>query len=212
MAAPQPFYLVRSRSLRDSLDPRAKRERLLLEMANCIRDDPTIPADPHDANKAWTAALAEDMAVELPRVHCSFRGCTWCGKTEEERGTHIVMTHKEELLPIADTLPKCFSERTRIESVYNEAIATKTRQGAPVACFAIQRRAVNGYMDTICNSEIQFPICFVCACKFPYVSAREVNDIKWVKPFTAVSDEDKRIKHFLQKEHHDVEHMFGLQT
>ena len=67
-------------------------------------------------------------------------------------------------------------------------------------------------MDTICNSEIQSPICFVCACKFPYVSAREVNDIKRVKPFTTVSDEDKRIKHFLQKDHLDVEHMFGLQT
>ena len=64
--APQPFYHVRARSLRDSLDPRAKRERLLLDMANRIRDFPTIPADPHDANHAWAAALAADMAIELP--------------------------------------------------------------------------------------------------------------------------------------------------
>ena len=143
LEAPQPFYLVRARSLRDSSDPRANRERLLLEMAKRIRDCPTIPADPEDANQVWPAALAEDMAVELPRVHCSFRGCCWCGITEDERDAHILMTHREELLPIADTLPKCFSEKTRIESVYNEAIATKTRQGAPVACFALQRRAVN---------------------------------------------------------------------
>ena len=93
-----------------------------------------------------------------------------------------------------------------------ELLQRKREKGAPVACYAIQRRAVNAYMDTISNSEIQSPICFVCACKFPYVSAREVNDITWVKPFTTVSDEDKRIKHFLQKEHPDVEHMFGLQT
>ena len=73
-------------------------------------------------------------------------------------------------------------------------------------------KTINAYMDTISGSEIQSPICFVCACKFSYVSAREVNDIKWVKPSTTVSKEDKRIKHFLQKEHHDVEHMFGLQT
>ena len=71
---------------------------------------------------------------------------------------------------------------------------------------------MNSYMDAICNNDIQSPICFVCACKFPYVSAREVNDIKWVKPFTTVSKEDKRITHFLQKERDDVEHMFGLQT
>ena len=98
-------------------------------MANRIRDFPTIPADPHDANHAWVAALAADMAIELPRVHCSFRGCSWCGSTEKERDTHIVVTHREELLPIADTLPKCFSEETRIQSVYNEVIAAKTRQG-----------------------------------------------------------------------------------
>ena len=33
-----------------------------------------------------------------------------------------------------------------------------------------------------------------------------------VKPFTAVSAEDKRIKYFLPQEHSDVEQMLGLHT
>ena len=133
----------------ESPDPRARRERMLLEMSYRIRDYPTIPAHPHDHNQVWDAALAEDMAIELPRVHCSFRGCAWCGTSDDKRDAHIVAAHIEELLPIADTLPKCFSKEARALSVYNQTIATKTRQGAPVSCYAVQRRAVNAYMDTI---------------------------------------------------------------
>ena len=78
MEAPQPFYHVRARNSCDSPDPRAKRERMLVEMSYRIRDYPTLPAHPDDSNEVWDAALAEDMAVELPQVHCSFRGSPWC--------------------------------------------------------------------------------------------------------------------------------------
>ena len=80
MEAPQPFYHVRARNSCESPDPRAKRERMLVELSYRIRDYPTLPAHPDDSNEVWDAALAEDMAVELPQVHCSFRGCAWCGK------------------------------------------------------------------------------------------------------------------------------------
>ena len=179
MEEPQPFYPVHARSSCESPDPRAKRERMLVELSYRIRDYPTLPAHPDDSNEVWDAALAEDMAVELPQVHCSFRGCPWCATSEDARDTHIIVAHTDELLPIADTLPKCFSQETRVRSVYNGIIATKTRRGAPVSCYAIQRRAVNAYMETISESAIQSPICFICACKFPYVAARKENDISW---------------------------------
>ena len=108
MEAPQPFYHVRARNSCESPDPRAKRERMLVELSYRIRDYPTLPAHPDDSNEVWDAALAEDMAVELPQVHCSFRGCAWCGASEDARDTHIIVAHTDELLPIADTLPKCF--------------------------------------------------------------------------------------------------------
>ena len=109
-------------------------------------------------------------------------------------------------------LPLCFSLEAHLLSVYNEAIAVKTRQGAPVTSYSIQRRAVNNYMKTISTSSIQSPICLICACKFPYVSSRKENDINWRMPFEATSVKDKRILRFMNQRRADVESMFGLET
>ncbi len=96
MEAPQPFYHVRARALRESPDPRAKREIMLDAMSQCIRDYPTMPADPDDASWPGDVALVEDMAVELPKVHCNFRRCSWRGTKDEDRDEHIVRAHKKE--------------------------------------------------------------------------------------------------------------------
>ena len=50
MEAPQPFYHVRARNSCESPDPRAKRERMLVELSYRIRDYPTLPAHPDDSN------------------------------------------------------------------------------------------------------------------------------------------------------------------
>ena len=71
--APELFYHVRAKDLAASQDPRAKREMDMYAAARLIRDYPTIPADPDDAMKPLVAALAEDMAVALPSVRCSFK-------------------------------------------------------------------------------------------------------------------------------------------
>ena len=90
MEAPEAFYHVKAKDLAASPDPRAKRELDMYEAARWIRNYPTVPADPQDATKHWAAALAEDMAVPLPSVHCSFLGCSWCGETQEARDKHIL--------------------------------------------------------------------------------------------------------------------------
>lgn len=108
METPEAFYHVRARNSCESPDPRARREHMLLEMSHRIRDYPTIPADPNNHNECWKAALAEDMAIELSLVHCSCRECACCGTNDDKRDAHIIDAHIEELLPIADILPKCF--------------------------------------------------------------------------------------------------------
>jgi len=185
---------------------------MLKQMATRIREQPTIPASPDDPQVPWKEALNANMAVELPEVHCCVQGCSWIGARDNARDAHILSDHKQELLCIADTLPFCFSEESRTLSAYNEVIATKVRQGAPVASYALQRKAVQSYMAFVQGNAIQSPMCFICACKFPYVASREENDISWVKPCTLVSEEDQRVKIFFDKEYIDVINMFGLTT
>ena len=173
MERPSAFYNVEASDLKKSPDFRAKRELDLLSLATRIRDYPTLPADPENSSQVWQSALSDEMAIELPTVHCSFRDCAWCGQTEEERDSHIITKHKKDLIAIAMTLPLCFSEKARLLSVYNEALAVKTRQGAPFTSYAVQRRSVNNYMTVVVKSSIQAPMCLICACKFPYVSSRK---------------------------------------
>ena len=100
METPSPFYKVQATNLKESPDPRAKRELDLLMLASRIRDFPTIPADPDNATDAWHAALSDEMAIELPTVHCSVRGCSWCGQADNERDLHSqrgFVTHRYDV-------------------------------------------------------------------------------------------------------------------
>ena len=106
METPSPFYKVQATNLKESPDPRAKRELDLLTLAARIRDFPTIPADPDNVIEAWHAALSDEMAIELPTVHCSFRDCSWCGEADDERDLHIncsqtrLVTHRYDVTPL----------------------------------------------------------------------------------------------------------------
>ena len=107
MERPSAFHKVEDMDLKKSPDFRAKRELDLLSLATRIRDYPTLPADPENSSQVWQSALSDEMAIELPTVHCSFRDCAWCGQTEEERDSHIITKHKKDLIAIAMTLPLC---------------------------------------------------------------------------------------------------------
>ena len=72
-----------------SKDPRRTRELLVAAAATSIRRHPTVPADPGDPAQPWSRALAEDMAVELPAVHCAFVECTWQSEDECELYEHV---------------------------------------------------------------------------------------------------------------------------
>ena len=58
-----------------SLHPRARIREELEKLSRCLREEPTVPADPGDPEKPWAAALLEDAAVQLPKKHCASQGC-----------------------------------------------------------------------------------------------------------------------------------------
>ena len=53
----------------------------------------TLPADDKNKSKPLPAAYAEDVAIILPRKHCAFIECAWCGEDENSQAMHIVNNH-----------------------------------------------------------------------------------------------------------------------
>ena len=65
-------------------------------------------------------------------------------------------------------------------------------------------------MSAIKGDNIQAPMCFVCACKFPFVASRKRNDINWRQPFHSAGKKDRRIDKFVNLTREEVEYGFGL--
>ncbi|CAK0810216.1 unnamed protein product [Prorocentrum cordatum] len=117
-AMQQAFYTVGVDAA--SKDPRRTREVLVAAAAASVRRHPTVPADPDDPAQPWSQALAEDMAVELPVVHCAFVGCTWRSEVVGELCGHVREVHGSVVLPIAELVhPADEDEDLRITAAYN---------------------------------------------------------------------------------------------
>ena len=50
----------------DSPDRRCHWEGAVAQLADNVRDDPTLPADPETPDRPWSLALREDISVKLP--------------------------------------------------------------------------------------------------------------------------------------------------
>ena len=200
MDDPEPFYHVSCLSETESPDPRRKLETALNPVSELIRDAPTIPADPENPAQPWHIALSETSAVKLPAKHCAFKGCSWVCKSDRERIQHLRNEHTDSLSKITKHMPCGLSDEFKMSSAYNEAIATKIRQGAPLVTYSIERRMIMMYMNHVKDDkQIQAPICLFCGCKFVYVQDRHCNRISWEKPFTG-TEKDKNV----------VSHLFAL--
>ena len=88
----------------ESPDPRCRTQDALQRVAAMIRDDPTLPAVVETPLVPYADALREDCAVELPRKHCAFRGCAFCGQTQEALDQHLADAHADVLVPVAKML------------------------------------------------------------------------------------------------------------
>ena len=100
--------------LEHSPDPRRKLEAALEMAAEQLRPSPTVPCELLNPAQPWADALREDMAVQLPRKHCAFAGCTWATDPLEDRTSAMaaeralvdhLMEHDEELDYVASLLP-----------------------------------------------------------------------------------------------------------
>ena len=280
-------------------DLRSHMDRALAHIAEYLRDDVTVPADPADAERADPAALAEDYAVQLPRKHCAFADCTWTGDTDAELTCHLRSTkqHLDVLFPAVRVLPPGLGKReyylpmkksrkgcdatgrqaqqytilvqendhtwlvdnskleselsavgyrsrmqlggetvsgsccatwgTRVQgidtgkgwlrvpediyymSAYMEALSIKCREGAPLAKYAIDRRSLFNYTESLKDEDVYSLVCISCARRFPYVdSFGEKNQIKWSLACPRVRKEQKLS--FLGLEHEHAKDFYGL--
>ena len=163
-----------------SKDPRRARERLVAAAAARVRRHPTVPADPEDPSQPWAKALAEDMAVDLPRVHCAFAGCTWRSEVVDELYEHVAKEHRDIVLPIAEMVnPLDEEERLRVEAAYHEIVGSAIRKSAPLSAYSLHRRSLKQYAKGPARKNIASPKCFMCACTFPWVRGRRGNQIEW---------------------------------
>ena len=74
---------------------------------------------------------------------------------------HVMDAHRARVEPVATKLLVCNSEVDRFAFAYNEAIAVKVRQGAPLASFAIDRKCLRKASDAMAGNRIQSLICFL---------------------------------------------------
>ena len=145
-----------------SPDPRVQLKEALDGIAAQLREDPTLPADAKDPTRTQPESCDENTAFPLPPKHCAFKGCAWYGNNDAELLDHLAKKHHRLLNPAKQFLNPSASQETQFLSLYNEAIATKVREGAPTASYSIDRRCLKNYAAELEGNNIQCLICFSC--------------------------------------------------
>ena len=87
--------------------------------------------------------------------------------------------HRDIVLPIAEMVnPLDEEERLRVEAAYREIVGSAIRKGAPLSAYSLHRRSLKQYAKGTARKNIASPICFICACTFPWVRGRRGNQIE----------------------------------
>ena len=171
-------------------DPRDSLQQALELVSENIREDPTLPCDPLDAQRADPDALREDAAIELQSTHCAFVGCARSFESGAQLSQHLATDpcHSQLLAAVTRCMaPSSDSAEVRRFSAYCEVIAWKVRQGAPLDTYSIDRRAVLHYNKATADDQVYMPICFSCARRFPHMASldkdgrKPKNEIRWQK-------------------------------
>ena len=86
-----------------SEDPREILHAAVLTLASHLRDQPTVPANPHQPDEPMTEAFDDDVAELLPPKHCAFKNCTWALRWDsfsqfpsERAREHALIDHVRE--------------------------------------------------------------------------------------------------------------------
>ena len=204
-------FRVRCMAAIESPDPRVALERELRTLAGHLREHPTVPGDPDTGMAPDPHAFDDKLAVLLPPKHCAFAGCNWHLEWDEatfERDRekalveHVRSAHFEAVRPVCGLLPQVYSEDFRVSAAYSQAIATKVRDGAPLASYSIDRRCLRKHAEATEGENIQALICFMCACTYPYRDREHFPPVSWCKPMEVFSLYGAE----------DTERFFGLKT
>ena len=178
-------------------------------VAEYLRDDPTLPADTGDATKVDPHALSEDAAIWLPRKHCAFSGCNHTFVSGKKLVQHLQEdpAHNQLLSTIIHHMPATIDkDDVRFFSAYSEAIAVKTRSGALLDTYSIDRRAISKYNEAVADDSVHSLICFSCAMRYTHVkSFGEKNEIQWQKVLSGDRDVS-----FMNMERQHCAEIYGL--
>ena len=225
------FYRVRPMSFHDSPDSlRGVLEDALHTLSLMFREYPTLPASPADTTQHLFEARENHCALLLPRKHCAFRGCGWCGPDALSLAKHIDDDHRRVLDGAMKAYKdfrtvRCQDECILALSVYNEGIATAIRRGAPLASYSIDRKCIMEYNKHLTHEGTGTSVCFACARRFPRVHGTKNNPIRFYRLLTNTSvlnvptkatrsqdDIDSTVSFLGCVPAKETEKMFGLNT
>ena len=155
--------------------PRRNLEEAVKHLAKMhLREQPLVPPGASIANV--------DTGEAWPQVFCAFESCKWSSPTlgtQSELYQHIREAHAAELRLVAQHMPKP-APQDALESIYNEAVAVRCREDAPVAGCSRDRAALRSFANATSQDKVESLICFSCACIHPHIEGAEKgNRIRW---------------------------------
>ena len=179
-------YKIECMPLQESPNPKARLETELRKLAANLRPHPTVPGD-STMQEPMPAVFDDTVGVLLPPKHCAFRGCDWqldwseaesCQQYERAREMKVVQ-HAVEVEDAIGCLPRMHTQQECVAAVYNEAIAIKVREGAPLASYSIDRKCLRKGVVATAGYNVQALMCFFCACIHPHRARDPAFSIRW---------------------------------
>ena len=125
-------------------------------------------------------------------------------------GQHLKIEHAAELEAVCAHMLRGAAPDA-LQSAYNQAIAVKCRQDAPIAGASLDRTALHGFAEATRGNKVEALVCFCCGGVHPYV--KEVADkgsIDWYQPLQQKGPSGESL--FLGQPTQTMERLLGLQT
>ncbi|CAJ1354797.1 unnamed protein product, partial [Effrenium voratum] len=151
-----------------------------------IRADPTLPP-------GRASAVELDAGAVWPRAFCAFVDCDWAVAegTEADLQLHLAEAHSCDLMAGARLLLRP-GDPSQLMSIYNEALARRCRQGAPLAGCSLDRTALRSFAAAVEGDKVEALICASCACIYSRVAElEEQNEIQWRRILSRCGGEEE---------------------
>ena len=176
------YWLGTWKQQHGNLDPRARKEEAVQDLASLLRPRPLLPRNFDVAGPA----------VDLPTWHCAFQDCEYESETSAALEQHLLCRHVAALRTVTDLRqPPLPWEDAGIEA-YKAALTVACQRGAPTAHAAVDRRCLREFQTAKDADNVGAAICFVCARRFPHMETgvrRAQDRIMWRRVLGPEKDE-----------------------